>query len=244
MAAESEHSPGALAKRIEAARSEGAEISSQWQAKRELATSMRLLLDCLSATDAPEQDLLASAAEIAAMAARYADKPIMKDPPGVAEVALSGMEAFHDRSPVVGLSNPIAPPLEFVRNPETKSVVGLGFFGHAYEGAPGCVHGGFVATAFDELLGMASAYSGDPGMTGRLEVTYRSPTPLRAELRFEGRFDRREGRKIYVSGEVYAGDRLCAESTGLFIAIDSAKFEALNRARGERFATQDADSGD
>ena len=106
------------------------------------------------------------------------------------------------------------------------------------------MHGGFVATAFDELLGMASAYSGDPGMTGRLEITYRSPTPLRAELRFQGRFDRREGRKIYVSGEVYAGDRLCAESTGLFIAIDGAKFEALNRVRGKRFAAQDADSGD
>ena len=146
------------------------------------------------------------------------------------------METFHDRSPVVGLSNPLAPPLDFYPDPTTQSVKGVGYFGHAYEGAPGCVHGGFVATAFDELLGMACIFSGNPGMTGSLEVQYRSPTPVCAELRFEGRFDRCDGRKIFTSAEVYAGDRLCAEATGLFISIDRAKFEALNKDRQDRFA--------
>ena len=244
MAVESDYSPAVVARRIKAARPGSDEIPSQWQAKRELAASMRQLLDCLSATDAPEQDLRASAAEISAIAARYAEKPVMREPPGVAEVALSGMETFHDRSPVIGHSNPIAPPLEFAPDAEAQTVSGIGFFGHAYEGAPGCVHGGFIATAFDELLGMACIFSGHPGMTGRLEVTYRSPTPLRSELRFEGRFDRLEGRKIYTSAEVYAGERLCAESTGLFIAIDRSRFEALARDRGERLAPRDPDASD
>jgi hypothetical protein len=226
-----------LAERIVRARAARPEVSDQWQAKRELASSLRQLLDCLSATDAPAKDLRASAAEIAEMASRYVEKPIMKDPPGVAEVALAGMETFHDRSPVVGRSNPIAPPLGFLPDPETHSISGLGYFGHAYEGAPGCVHGGFVATAVDELLGMASNFSGQPGMTGRLEVHYRSPTPICTELLFQGRFDRIEGRKIYTSAEVYAGDRLCAEATGLFIAIDHSKFEALSQERNERLGS-------
>jgi hypothetical protein len=234
MSFEPTRSVGELAERIAAARAARPQVSDQWQAKRELASALRKLLDCLSATDAPAEDLRTSAAEIAAMASRYVGKPIMRDPPGVAEVALAGMETFHDRSPVVGRSNPIAPPLGFVPDPETHSISGLGYFGHAYEGAPGCVHGGFVATALDELLGMASNFSGQPGMTGKLEVHYRSPTPICTELLFQGRFDRIEGRKIYTSGEVYAGDRLCAEASGLFIAIGHSKFEALNQERSQR----------
>ena len=236
MAVEPEYSVAALSERIRAARRGAEEIPPQWQAKRVLAASLRQLLDCLSATDAPEEDLRASAREISAMAARYAKKPIMKDPPGVAEVALSGMETFHDRSPVVGQSNPIAPPLDFFPDPETQSVKGRGYFGHAYEGAPGCVHGGFIAAAFDELLGMACIFSGNPGMTGKLEVQYRSPTPVCSDLRFEGRFVRSEGRKIYTSAELYYGERLCAEATGLFISIERTMFETLNADRRDRLA--------
>jgi len=232
----SEFEIGELAKRIEAARSGEAGISPQWQAKRELAASLRRLLDCLCATDASEEDLRRSSVAIDAMTNRFANEPVMPVPPGVAEVSLSGMETFHDRSPVIGRSNPIAPPLEFVPDAATRTVAGRGYFGHAYEGAPGCVHGGFIAMAFDELLGMACIFSGRPGMTGRLAVTYQSPTPVCAELRFVGRFDRLDGRKIHTSAEVYSGERLCAEATGLFISIDRAKFEALNDERAHRLA--------
>ena len=237
MTVDHEYSIDALSERIRAARSGQAEIPPQWQAKRALAASLRELLDCLCATDAPEADLRASAIEISAMAARYADQPIMENPPGVAEVALSGMETFHDRSPVVGQSNPIAPPLDFFPDADTQSVKGTGYFGRAYEGAPGCVHGGFIATAFDELLGMACIFSGNPGMTGKLEVNYRSPTPVCSDLRFEGRFDRCDGRKIYTSAELYSGTQLCAEATGLFISIDRTVFEALDADRRERLSS-------
>lgn len=225
---------GGTADQVMSMRERTEEISDVWRAKRELAASLRSLLDCICATDASPEALRESANEIAAMAEHYSTEPVMSDPPGVAEVALSGMETFHDRSPVLGLSNPIAPPLEFSPDASTESVTGFGSFGNAYEGAPGCVHGGFVAAAFDELLGMACIFSGNPGMTGSLEVRYRSPTPARSTLRFEGRFDRREGRKIYTSGEVYAGNVLCAEANGLFISITEEKFESLNAARRER----------
>ena len=63
--------------------------------------------------------------------------------------------------------------------------LGLVRFGSAYEGPPGHVHGGFVAAAFDEVLGYVQSLGGRPGMTGTLTVRYRSPTPLYTELRFE-----------------------------------------------------------
>jgi hypothetical protein len=40
-----------------------------------------------------------------------------------------------------------------------------------------------------------------------------------------------EGRKTYTHGTLMAGDRLCAEGEGLFIAIDFAKMTELRRNR-------------
>jgi len=223
-----------ILERIAKFRSEDADVPPIWQAKRELATSVRALLDCICATDAGEPDLRRAATEIRGMAERFARGPLVTDPMGIAEMALSGMETFHDRSPLVGRSNPIAPPLDLAPDAESGLVGGTGYFGNAYEGAPGCVHGGFLAAAFDELLGMACIFSGNPGMTGTLEIKYRSPTPIRTELRFEGRLDRVEGRRIYTSGAVYFGEVCCAESTGIFVSIDRKKFEDLNETRRTR----------
>ena len=229
-----------ILERIARFRAVDAEIPPIWQAKRELAAAVRGLVGCICATGAGEEDLYAAATALRAIAARFAAKPVMSDQPGVVEMALSdnetvsGMENFHDRSPVIGRSNPIAPPLQFVPDLERGLVTGTGCFGNAYEGAPGCVHGGFVAAALDELLGMACIFSGNPGMTGTLEIRYRSPTPARQELRLEGRLDRVDGRRLYTSGALWAGDVCCAEATGIFISIDRRKFELLNEERRRR----------
>jgi acyl-coenzyme A thioesterase PaaI-like protein len=113
-------------------------------------------------------------------------------------------------------------------------VHGRAVFGSAYEGPPGHVHGGYVAAAFDEVLGFANALSGTPGMTGTLTVRYRQPTPLHTELRFEARFERAEGRKIFTSGQLFAGDTLCAEAEGLFIAVNFERFRAFFEASQKR----------
>jgi acyl-coenzyme A thioesterase PaaI-like protein len=95
------------------------------------------------------------------------------------------------------------------------------------------VHCGFIAAGFDEVLGFAQSLSGQPGMTGRLTVSYRSPTPLRRPLRFTGRVDRVEGRKIFTTAElrVVEDDRLCAEAEGLFISVPSEVFQRLMSSR-------------
>lgn len=224
-----------ILERIARFREDTLAASGTWPAKRRLAAALRELLDGVCTTDASQADLLDAADEIRTMAARFASQPRMAAAPGVAEMALAGMETFHDRSPVVGLSNPVAPPLDLVPDPGNGIVHGTGRFGRAYEGAPGCVHGGFLAAAFDELLGMACIFSGNPGMTGEITIRYRRPTPVATELRFEGRLTRVEGRRIFTSGEIYVGgDTLTAESTGVFISITREKFEELDRARASR----------
>ena len=80
-------------------------------------------------------------------------------------------------------------------------------------------------------------------MTGRLTVSYRSPTPLATELRFVGWLERVEGRKIFTRGELWAGDRLCAEAEGLFISIKAGQFADLKAERDRRQAAQEIDPG-
>jgi acyl-coenzyme A thioesterase PaaI-like protein len=144
------------------------------------------------------------------------------------------MEDFHDTGPIVGLSNPLAPPLEFTVDPVARLARGSGRFGKAYEGAPGLLHGGILAAAFDELLGFATVFSGGAGMTRELTVRYLRPTPIEAELRFTARLERVEGRRLFVSAEVEAGGVRTAEAAGIFTAVGGEKFEAFAKARREK----------
>jgi acyl-coenzyme A thioesterase PaaI-like protein len=220
--------------RIAAYKANRLDVPGPWAAKRELTKELRKLLDAMCSTNASEVELRQSAAEVANITRRISAQPKMEDRPGVAEVALTGMETFHDRSPLVGASNPLAPPIDMAPDHETGLVEGTVVFGSAYEGAPGCVHGGFVAAAFDEALGMACIFSGNPAMTGEITIRYEKPTPLKTELRFRAWLDRIEGRKVYTKGELHAGDLLVARSHGVFIAITFEKFAALEEDRKRR----------
>ncbi len=133
-------------------------------------------------------------------------------------------------SPVAGVLNPIAPPvrLEMVDGENgVPEIRGTAWFDYPYEGPPNCVHGGVIAATFDEVLGAANIVAGSPGMTGTLNVRYRKPTPLRAELRLEGRFLDINGRKIRTWGGMYHGDVLTAEAEGLFIEVIPSQMLAI-----------------
>lgn len=119
-------------------------------------------------------------------------------------------------NPAIGLRNPVSPPLHPLVLPDGTVRCDLEL-GIEYQGPPGCVHGGIVALLFDEILGLSNAAAGSVGMTADLRVTYKSPTPLNAPLRFEAKQERVEGRKIWASATLHTGDRLCASTEALFI---------------------------
>ena len=124
------------------------------------------------------------------------------------------------RSPIVGEASPLSPRLDWeivTRDDGSQAVEARGTFGAAYEGPPSFVHGGWVACAFDEVLGIANIASGNPGMTARLVVHYRKPTPLFRELILRAWVDRVEGRRIMSRAEMYDGETLTAEAEGLFV---------------------------
>jgi acyl-coenzyme A thioesterase PaaI-like protein len=207
------------------------EVSSRRVALRRVADATRVLIEGLVGTDLDEATINATAERLEQIAGAF-DRDV---PPslydGISETAMAGAEpdASFDHSPMIGRANPLAPPITLELS--DNLVVGRVNFGSAYEGPPGCVHGGYVACAFDEILGAAQTFSGAPGMTGTLTIRYRKPTPLHADLRFEGRFDRKEGRKVFTTGLLYAGDLLTAEADGIFISIPPERFAALRAER-------------
>jgi len=200
---------------------------------RRLADSMRIIIERLVATAAPTEAIIDAADELARVALAFDRMPQGSRYEGFSEAANAGGDphASFEHSPFTGRANPLSPPITL------QEIDGLvharAVFGAAYEGPPGCVHGGYVAAAFDEVLGATQSLSGAPGMTGTLTVKYRSPTPLHEPLHFIGRLARVEGRKIFTDGTVFAGERLCAEAEGIFISIDPTKFRALMEQRSE-----------
>jgi acyl-coenzyme A thioesterase PaaI-like protein len=201
---------------------------------RRLADALRNVFERFVATTAPLEVFHGVADDLEAIAARLGVYPQDHLYVGFAEAANAGdSDGPFDNSPLMGLSNPLAPPL--VLEVQADKVVGTVTCGTAYEGPPGHVHGGYVAALFDELLGLTQSLSGNHGMTGRLTIHYRSPTPLHTELRVEGTLDHSSGRKILCSGRMYAGDVLCAEAQGLFITVDFARIEAMRAERDASF---------
>lgn len=200
-------------------------------ARAELAAAARIVIDELMRSTAADGQLEEAAALVVEAANLLQKQSHGRGYVGVAEGSLAnGHQSFIDFSPFIGLLNPLAPPIS-VRFENNGDVIGTCTYGAAYEGPPGCLHGGFIAAGFDEVLGFAQAQSGRPGMTGRLTISYRSPTPLFREVRFVGRLDRVEGRKIYASAELTVGDTLCAEAEGLFISMKPEVFERLLQLR-------------
>ncbi|HSL57472.1 MAG TPA: PaaI family thioesterase [Acidimicrobiales bacterium] len=197
--------------------------------KRRLAASMRRVIDQLVSVDAPIDLVRDAADDLERVADRFSGQP-PQGYEGFAEAANAPRhDSFVDHSPVLGRANPLAPPLELWF--DDGRIVAEVTFGSAYEGPPGCVHGGWVAAAFDEVLGATQSLSGSGGMTAKLTVNYRKPTPLHELLRFEGELAGVEGRKIFTIGRLYHGELLTAEAEGLFISIDFARFAELRRRR-------------
>jgi acyl-coenzyme A thioesterase PaaI-like protein len=123
---------------------------------------------------------------------------------------------------VSGDANPMGAGVKFQR--EGEEAVCRTVLGSAFEGAPNRVHGGMVAAVFDDLMGFVLHIIATPAYTGELTVRYLAPTPVRTELEFRARLRERDGRKLFIDAEASAGGAVVATASGLFVAIDPARF--------------------
>ncbi len=86
------------------------------------------------------------------------------------------------------------------------------------EGPPRHAHGGTIATLLDEVMGAAAWNNGYKVLAANLNINFMSPVPLETPIRVIGEVARKEGRKVFTSGQVLLpDDSIAATGSGLFI---------------------------
>jgi hypothetical protein len=184
-------------------------------AKRRLVAEARRLIAAITVVDvrgADSAEIDATTAALGDVVGRVSGLPKMTAGPAEA----GGDDArLLERSGISGASNPLAAPLRLWLDGDRGK--GEAVYGYQYEGPPGCVHGGFVAAAFDDLLGAAQTLSGTAGFTGTLTIRMVRPTPLHRPIAYEAGLTSLIGRKITVWARASSDGEAVAEAEGLFI---------------------------
>jgi uncharacterized protein (TIGR00369 family) len=111
--------------------------------------------------------------------------------------------------------------LRFQENSETGSVECVFRVAHRFEGPPGHVHGGIIATILDEAMGKVNRQKGVVALTRRMCIDYLQPVPLGVKLRAIGWPVKQDGRKHFHAGEIRTLEGVVlARGEGIFIAVD------------------------
>ena len=92
-----------------------------------------------------------------------------------------------------------------------------------YQGYPGIVHGGIVASMLDEVSSR-TVFRGDPPrivVTARLSIRYRKPVPVNTPLKLRGWVVEDKGRVITAAGQIFGPNEvLLAEAEALLVEVD------------------------
>jgi uncharacterized protein (TIGR00369 family) len=122
-----------------------------------------------------------------------------------------------------GPANAVGLHLEFYLSPD-NSVECRAAIADAYEGPPGYLHGGIIATLLDEAMSKAVRASGKVAMTRKMDVEYLRPVHSGTEIRIEGRMMSSERRKNWAEAAIFDSDETqLARATGLFIEVTPVK---------------------
>ena len=128
---------------------------------------------------------------------------------------------YRNRSLYQGPYHLFSPDLDWKEHSGPNGEEGFKFhvtLSDLYEGPPQAVHGGYIAGLFDELLGAVQSLSKTgTGYTAKLEIKYRSLTPIDEELIFAGWILESSGRRITVRGQCSHGEKICSEATEPFL---------------------------
>jgi hypothetical protein len=91
---------------------------------------------------------------------------------------------YLDHATDIGAFNPCFPEYRF-DHLDVEAASGRVTFPLVFEGPPGLVHGGFLAVFFDCVIQHQNCLVGLSGKTRSLNVTFRRPTPVLTDLRFD-----------------------------------------------------------
>ena len=117
--------------------------------------------------------------------------------------------------------------LVFERDDARQRIVGRFRVGAEYQGPPGFLHGGIIATLLDEAMGKVNRFSDVRAVTAELNIEYHRPVPVEREILVEAFQVERNGRSLVHHGEVRsASGKLLAKGRGRFAVVDPERFSS------------------
>jgi hypothetical protein len=149
--------------------------------------------------------------------------------PRVGAMADGNGRVYLDHGRDVGAFNPMFPTYHItVDGPERAT--GHVRFPVCYEGPPGCVHGGFLAVFADCVVQHHNCEVGQTGKTRGLELRFRRPVPISADLEFAIDRTVEGGSVISKVSLTQAGEPLCLASTSA-VCSSRAQLPAISARR-------------
>jgi|SRR5437762_1718072 len=119
-----------------------------------------------------------------------------------------------------GGANDSGMKLSFELDQETGRAEGKLVLGTRYGGGAGFAHGGVIAILLDEVMGKISKLSEERAVTAELNIEYRKPVPLDAEILVSGWQENEKGRNRFRIGEIHdANGNLLARGRGRFVVV-------------------------
>jgi uncharacterized protein (TIGR00369 family) len=111
--------------------------------------------------------------------------------------------------------------LTFVQDDDAKRIRGEFRLGAEYQGGPGFIHGGIIATVLDEVMGKVNRFREVRAVTAELVVEYLKPVSVNENLVVEGYEVEKSGRNLHHVGEIrnQSGEVL-ARGRGRFVIIE------------------------
>jgi len=193
-----------------------AEVEAAEKLYGDLAGDIRSVLDVAIRTQV-EPDRIAAARDLIQQATQILAEDAPPEPAGIHYNAEG--RSWNWGNAVVGVRNAIAPPV-VLHWEDPRTVTSELDLGVAYEGPPGCVHGGVSSLLLDHIMGeTASAAHTRLIVTGTLTLRYRKPLPL-GRIRMQAQITKEDDRKVTVTAHIGCdayGDEPAVEATGLFI---------------------------
>ena len=127
-----------------------------------------------------------------------------------------------------GVENPVGLKMVIYNDPDHGQVVSTVTVPERFQGYPGVVHGGIVATMLDEVAGRATLLGApdDLMVTVKLEVRYRRPTPAATPLTVIGRITQQGRSLARARGEIRLADGTVTAEAELLLARPTADFHA------------------
>lgn len=179
----------------------------QTAAYRQMIEAVAQFQDALVQANPTEDQVAEMTATVTAMRQMLAEQAVPED------------QRLYGRGEIGGNNQLLVPRLTF-ESVDDHQLQAHTVAGHFFNGINDAMHGGVVSVVFDTVMGrLAMGTEHRVCRTAYLNTQFRNVTPIGERLDIRATVDVVEGRKRFISGQLWHGDTLCAEAESLFIEV-------------------------